>query len=189
MISTRLELHFYQQDEAAVFFENTGHGNEELLGEYLTYGLFVARTLTNLGNSESGGGLILVLEKMFQNPDEFLSSELGQMPKLVDYKGHGGRKIITSTMDYDESTSRVKYDVKYKGFGLLGRGTNYYAPISVTSLFRYLINKRNGDRGYLGDLVSLGSTLGTMMWSGNLPLLKHHDMATLVVKELWSEKS
>jgi len=180
-ISTRLEIHFCQQDEAAVFLENTAFGENEILSEALTYSLLTARTLTNLNNNESGTGLILVLEKIFQNPDEFFSSELGGMPKIVLYKGNAGRKIIIADMDYDEDINKLRYVVHYKGFGFLGRGVDYYSPISVTTLFRFLIERRKEDRNYLGLLVSIGSTLGNLMYSGNLTISNHHNLALKMV--------
>jgi len=181
-IITRLEIHFYQQDEVAVFFENNALGEDESFAELLTYALFTARTLVNLNNNPQGIGLIAVLEKIFQDPDEFFRSELGSMPKIVDYRSNEGRKSLIVTTDYDKNTNRVKFWLKTKGFGLLGRGLNYYSPIAVTTLFRYLINRRKEDREFLVSMVSISSTLGTLMYGGNLKMTEQHNVALKIAQ-------
>jgi len=69
---------------------------------------------------------------------------------LVDYRGVGEKQFIAHLTWENE---RALLQLKPKGFGIFGRGTNYYVPMSVILLLRYLFDANQGSAGYLAKLT------------------------------------
>jgi len=140
MTTLNLEIHFYQQDEAAIFLESNVIGDEEEFAEVLLFCLYTQKLMINLGRHPVCDSLS---ELLAQIPDDF--SQITQLAaakkvRLVDYRGSSGRKRFLASLHYADN--RLNLNLKAKGFGILARGMGYYAPTSVILLFQYLVKRR-----------------------------------------------
>lgn len=135
-----LEIHFHQQEEGSVFLEsNIVKNKEEEYAHILLLTNYIWRNLSNL-ELEPSGMLNSELAQLSSGGKELLKeiNRNSNKPKLVDYKGTKGRKRFTANLDYKSAEYIGNFQLHTKGFGLLGHGISYYAPVSVILLIKYL---------------------------------------------------
>jgi len=147
-----LQVDFYQQDEASLFLESNAPGDLHDFGEIVLFDCFTLRQMHNLVRAPASmvlasllgsiHGVVDVLELVTTTPQDF--------PRLVDYRGIPGRKRFLATLDFN--TERASFILKPRGFGLLGKGVNYYAPHSVILLLKYLASRHISDSEYLARI-------------------------------------
>ncbi|MFH1113721.1 MAG: tetratricopeptide repeat protein [Pseudomonadota bacterium] len=153
----RVEIDFYQQDEAGVYLETTSAGNDEKFAEILLFCCFANRQMVLLKNDYKGqySTLATLLKGIAEDLDKFLDLPRDSAARLVEYRGPQGRKRFSAYLKFGESD--FKFKVTPGGFGLLGRGVGYYAPNAVLILLEYLIRRRKVDPSYL-------KALGEAVW-------------------------
>lgn len=153
----RVEIDFYQQDEAGVYLETSAVGDDEKFAEILLFCCFANRQMVLLKNDYKGqvSSLATVLKGIAQELDRFLWHSGDDAAKLVQYRGPEGGKRFTVYLKYSEGD--FKFKVTPHGFGLLARGVGYYAPNAVMVLLQYLGRRRKGDPSYL-------KALGEAVW-------------------------
>jgi len=158
-----LQVEFYSKDEAAIHIESRTSANELLFSEVLLFCSFALRQLHNLGRKHPvTHSLATVLAStqdartpltLFVGPPDFsfrhsIFSLKDEPPdplknhvsvdeiKLVPFKERLGEKRFVAALGF--RSKRALLRVHPKGFGRLGRGLNYYAPLSVGLLLRHL---------------------------------------------------
>lgn len=142
-IETNVEINFYQQDEASVYMTSTASGAKEDFGIMLLFSLYTIRTLVNLGrDSKEARGILAMLDEMDTGLKDFAKDK--KEVKLVKSTNSRGPKYFIGEMSTDENT-KVYYQHKAKGFGIMGKGLGYYAPVSVMAFIKWLANKYEKD--------------------------------------------
>lgn len=180
-IKSNLAIHFHQQDEASVFLENTANDREEKFGEILLFCLFALRTMSNFGNQPTAGQIAMLLSQMNGELKNFIKHEDLDSPRLIDYPGTQGRKKFIVTLNASDDNFSFKY--KPKGFGILGKGINYYAPNAIFLLLRYLVNRRLKDKEFIKGLEKAATQCGEVFNNGNLAMSNEIQIATMIAME------
>jgi hypothetical protein len=68
----------------------------------------------------------------------------------------------------EDQNSGVRFDLKFMGFGLLGRGIGFYAPQAVMMLLRHLVASRESDERFVAALEQTAISVGRAFLSGRL---------------------
>ena len=140
-IATDAEIHFYEQDTASVFLESFTYGDIEKAEEIALLVWFSLRMIGNLGTkNDVTFDLGMSLLDIPRYIEELASLDSTGGFEIIRYPGNNGRKYFTSKLRIDDE--KVKFDFNAKGFGFLGKGLNYYGPISGITLIRYLVKLR-----------------------------------------------
>jgi hypothetical protein len=101
--------------------------------------------------------------------------------KLAPYRNQKGKKRFLSSLTYDEHQARLLMDLK--GFDFMGRGVNYYAPLSVGLLFRRLVSLQGQHSEYLPSLVYTANLSGKALLSGTITSTSQPFLALQVAQE------
>ena len=185
-IKSKLEIHFYQQDEGSVFLENTASGEDEKFGEILLLCLYITRTFSNFGNNDQvGQSITIFLQKIGENIEDFKNQISQDEAKLVKYNGSKGRKYFTADLTYDGKN--LKYWQNAKGFGIFARGMGYYAPNSIILLLRYLIKKKDIDNDFIENLQTACAMCSTAYINESISLTNQHQVAFFIATTIVNE--
>ena len=182
----RLEIWFPQQDEVSVFLESAVvDPDEERFFETHLFTLFAARQLGNLGGSDPGA---LLLAEALTTLGEgavraSVQERLGDV-RLVPAAPSSGRKGFTAEL---QPGKRSLFKLKPHGFGLMGRGVGYYAPISVLALLASLLDRRSADEEYQGALGRAATYVGAAAHQGMLGITSQAEIATRLARGVWIE--
>ncbi len=175
-IASDAEIYFYEQETISIFFESFASGDHEKLGEIALSVLYTLRMISNLGaNNEVTYDLGMMLLKIPSDIEKIASGNELTDFQLIQYPGHKGRKYFTAMVRMDDKG--VNFDFKAKGFGLFGKGLNYYGPISVFALIRYLATKRADDEEYLNSLARSISRCGYLRKNDKITLTNQTQLA------------
>jgi hypothetical protein len=148
--AARLEIHFHDQERVSVILETTG-GPDEKFGELTLFAAYACRQLSSLGRGETSIQLASLLDAAGSDLEALIGYRNQAGARLVDYAGAPGRKRFESRLRLTDE--KYRFDMHAKGFGILGRGAGYYAPVSVSLLLQYLVERRLLDREFLGALA------------------------------------
>lgn len=227
--SSRIEVHFYTEYEAAVVVETFAQGEERKSVVVRSFVSYAARQLRNLG--ANGRPLAQLLAAMrgtasnyvnyydlvhgLRTPQEMalympfiaaLGVDMGQIvasvtefamlraaaggdnaeiartlwpdiARVVGYRGWPGKKRFEANIDLHEDRASIHLDPK--GFGPFGQGVNYYAPMSVVLLQRYLTEKYERDMddfGFSGRLCRAAQGTGRAFLDGNLSAIAETEL-------------
>lgn len=110
-----------------------------LYGRLLIFTCFALRTFSNLGRCDTANNLAQCLEMTTEKHLLALAStnSFGSTKFAVKYEAPARyEKSFTCQLHASISNGipNLKFEYDYSGFGLLGRGLGYYAPISVIGL-------------------------------------------------------
>jgi hypothetical protein len=79
-----------------------------------------------------------IYRMVYQLSNEQIARQIcPNVAQVKEYHGGGGQKQFISSMELRDK-SIVGFELQPKGFGILGKGINYYAPMSVILTFKYL---------------------------------------------------
>lgn len=162
----QLQIHFYQLDEASVILESTALGDMQVFGEVLLLNCLALRQMHHLGSAPASGALAHALVALGRPADEPEEAMSGDVPRIVEYPDTAGKKRFMATLDF--SPQRARFLLHPKGFGILGRGVNYYAPQSVFVLFRHLTTVRAANDAYRRGLAEAASLCGQCFLEGKV---------------------
>lgn len=95
--------------------------------------------------------------------------------KLVPFKEQPGEKRFLATLDF--RSKRALLRLHPKGFDPLGRGVNYYAPVSVGLLLRHLAFLQSRDPDYIRALSLAASLCGEAFLLGKVTLVSQPVLA------------
>jgi hypothetical protein len=184
----RLEIDFYQQDEASIFLEINASGEEQKFAELLILCSLAVRQIFNLScGGDPGGGahsLSSLLSQVPEDLSQLLETNLPNLPQLVDYRGASGRKRFSATLDFNEKD--FKFYLNPKGFGFFARGIIHYAPNSVLLLLLYLARRRIGDHGYLRSLAKSANQCGNAYIAGAITIKSQNTVALQIASQSFS---
>ncbi|RME55889.1 hypothetical protein D6779_11665 [Candidatus Parcubacteria bacterium] len=95
-----------------------------------------------------------------------------------------GKKRFDGILKFTESESGFLLDVK--GFGMMGEGVNYYAPLSVAILLNYLANTRKSDDEYLSALATVASKCGEAVLSHQVSITSQLTLPIAFNNSAWA---
>jgi hypothetical protein len=177
-ITASMEIHFYEQDELAVFFESNAPSELEKLAEIGLFTMFAIRIMSNLGVHEITDGLGSFLIEAETFAPRFLDVLRDRGFRLVRYPGHAGRKQFLGSVTMEKI---VRFDHKMKGFGWLGRGLGYYAPIAVMALLRFLVERHENDLEFHQRLAKAAWACGRFQLERRIGLTNQVELGTGVI--------
>jgi hypothetical protein len=157
----RLEIWYPSMDEVSIFIEVPGDGFERELTEAKLFAAFAAEMITALGKGAAKEHLCDTLWGL--SSVDIADVHMGAL-KIVPATPGKGRKGFEGALWISPHNVRVK--VKPKGFGVLGRGVGFYAPMATFALFLQL-HGRQSPRGQF-VLVKTAEIIGYLGGAGKL---------------------
>jgi len=176
VIETNLEVRFPRDDEAAVLLESNTAGAIEKQAEIILFCLYAARAISNLRQTEAARALTRSLagfeRASTQSLLEFASGDVveghsrnDREVRLVpsDQSSPGDKTFDVSVRFLgDETNPRILFAMKPKGFGLLGKSVDFYAPGSVLIVLLSLLKRRSSDTSYIQRLARSAGAIGRL---------------------------
>lgn len=180
-----LRVDFYSAIQASIQIRITSPPTLSRFGETLLFSSFalrqmnnigvghivtrsLARSLVNITDCRSPIRLMLGppsiskndIQKAMRssNPMAAARDIMSNEIQIVSKKILRGKKRFDSNLKFTKHKSSFR--LKVKGFGRMGIGVNYYAPLSVAILLNYLAKRRKTDDEYLSALVLVASKCG-----------------------------
>lgn len=158
MDGMNLEIWFPQQDQVTVFLESSViDSDEERFHETSLFALFATRQIANLGTDWVGQSLAATLSGIdLDRPADDALEKLGDV-ELVTPSTPGGRKGFTAELRPEK---RGFFKMHPRGFGIMGKGVQYYAPTSTVALLASLLDRRRDDAEYTRALTATAKIVG-----------------------------
>jgi hypothetical protein len=104
---------------------------------------------------------------------------------LVPFTRQKGKKRFLGTLDFDPG--RARFLLHPKGFNAMGEGVNYYAPLSVAVLLRFLSRSGAEDPTYQSQLRRVANACGDALLSGQVTTLSQPALALAITERAMSE--
>ncbi len=174
-----LEIWFPSQEEVSVFMETTFSNDEEPeFGMLGLFSLFAARTSANLKGRAAQHMLGSALLEFRSGGNGHPAGLLAQNDVVLKSPTlHGGRKGFKATF---RPNTRKFFTYKSKGFGVMGKGTDFYAPMAVFAFAAYLYDRYGASPSFAGALRNVAEGIGSHTLSGQLGIINQHDIALRV---------
>lgn len=100
---------------------------------------------------------------------------------VVSYRGAPGGKRFTANFEWKEEMVFLELD--QKGFGLFGKGINYYAPMSVSLFLKYLTDKHEKDWKYVMRFERAAQICGQTFLDGKVTSFNQMDLPILIEQQ------
>lgn len=110
--------------------------------------------------------------------DNYVSTDV---VRLAAFKSQKGKRRFLASLEFDNR--RVLFLLHPKGFNIMGEGVNYYAPLSVALLLRYLAAKHITDAQHSARLSWVSRASGNAALSGVLTSLNQGSLALAIAEE------
>jgi hypothetical protein len=165
MTGANLDIGFRRRDEISVRLESTAAADVLRQVEILLFCLYASRQAANLGSGVGGDALSLgaVLLNAGEAPRSFLEDGARAMRVVPAPPAPGGKRYRASLRWGElEDPASIRFKLSLVGFGAIGRGSGYYAPVSVLALLFFLLNERSTDDAYVAGLAAAARHLGSM---------------------------
>ncbi len=174
-----LEIWFPSQEEVSVFMETTFSSDEgPEFGMLGFFSLFAARTAANLNGSPAQHGLGSALLGFRSGGNGYPAGLLAQSDVVLKSPTvRGGRKGFKATC---RPNARKFFTYKPQGFGIMGKGTEFYAPMAVFAFAAYLYDRYGANPSFAGALRNVAEGIGGHTLSGQLGIINQHDIALRV---------
>lgn len=114
-------------------------------------------------------------------PDPFSNYVSVDIVKIVQFSGQKGKKRFLATLNQRGDLAVLRLDTK--GFGLLGAGVNYYAPLSVGILLHQLALSHREDAVYLRQLLAAARSCGTALLRDQISVISQPSLVYRIVKD------
>ena len=179
-----LEVWFPQQDVVTVLLESSlSDADDERFFETSVFALFAARQISSTGGF-TGSSLSEVLFSFSEtNPVIGVESYLAEMEVQVGSpSGRGGHKGFTAEFRPEE---RNFFKLHGHGFGMLGKGVDYYAPTSTVALLWWLLRHRQDDQAYQRALGTTAKAVGAAGVSGMISVRSNAQIAMQAAAGGW----
>lgn len=149
------------------FIAALGYDISELVGLMPTLAMY--RAATNIDNEQ-------------------LAREIcPNIAQVREYSGVSGRKKFIASLSLS-GDKKLKFNLKPVGFGLLGRGINYYAPMSVILTFKYLQSLWDGDEEqsskFRSNLILVADKCANTFLQGNVSSYSQSSLPIEIVNEV-----
>lgn len=177
---SKLEIHFYQQEEVYVFLEtNTGDEIAQQFAELLLLASYVIRQVSNVGPGDTSTSIGFALGQLARSNDP-LSASMADFPEveLVPFSGGPGRKRFLCEFWY--SPEKLDFTLDAKGFGIMASGIGYYVPVSIIALIKFLARKRQGDIAFAQNVRTCISACSTMILAHKISLANHSALVRVI---------
>ena len=178
MGGARVEIWFPRQEQVSVFLETAqpnAAGGRSVAGVLFT--LFASRTLANLGSSPGGGALAMFLSGISHDGSRGHTPRVLLRDNDVDLIPAGpgrGRKGFVSSFDPDKAKF---FAYKPHGFGLLGRGADFYGPMAVFAFLAYLFDENGASDAEKGKVEKAAYLVGRSAADGLINVVNQHEVA------------
>jgi hypothetical protein len=199
VIETTLEIRFPADDEAAVLLSSTGTGEADKQAEVVLFCLYATRAISNLRQTDAALALIRSLAALghatVEDVREFVQ---GTGPTTDDGEeitvqfvspdqASSNDKSFRANVRYigEETNPRIVFNMKPRGFGLLGKGVDYYAPGSVLVLLYTLLKRREDDETYLIRLARAAGLIGQLAETDKYAFGNQMDVAVAAADLGW----
>jgi hypothetical protein len=172
------EIWFPAQERVSVFLESSvpsGDGGD--VADVALSAYFFARMVANLGNSPGCAAMVRFLSQSSSAED--VESTVNRLLRDNDVKrvppdGGRGRKGFTASLRPDE---RSFFKCKLHGFGILGRGSDFYAPMAVMALLSATLEKHQGDQKVVGFLAAVTQSIAWAGCQGRINAVSQYEIA------------
>ena len=134
----RVEIWYPSMDEVSVFTEVSGDGSGREVAEARLFAAFAAAMIRRLGRGVAKERLCTMLHGVATVGMETV--DMGDL-KIVPATASQGRKGFEGVLWISPKDLRMK--VKPKGFGVLGRGVGFYAPMATFALLLTLHERQS----------------------------------------------
>jgi hypothetical protein len=151
----RSEIHFHEQDCTSVFTEASLPRDYRHVWEIQLFVHFAIRQMLCVGQPAVPLAQGLRYGPKVGTPE--FAAEM-EVLRIVPYPGHKGRKYFT--LQFVGNDDRKHFAMKAHGFGLMYRGINYYAPMSVMAFLEVLAAEHRDNPDYLAALSCAASLCG-----------------------------
>jgi hypothetical protein len=199
VIETTLEVRFPADDEASVLLRSTGSGQADKQAELILFCLYAARAIANLRQTDAARALVRSLAAFEQaTVDEVREFVQGDGPRTgtgdeinvvfaPPDQAFSNDKSFHANVRYigEESNPRIFFTMKPRGFGLLGKGVDYYAPGSVLVLLYSLFKRREEDESYLRRLARAAGLIGQLAAADKYAFGNQMDVAVAAADLGW----
>lgn len=172
-----MEIWFPSQEEVTVFAETTFADREGLEAAMLMFfSYFAARTAANLSGSPAQAPLGYSLMK-FRVGGTNVANELlaANDVSRTTPTTRAGRKGFRATLHPFKDRNFFKY--KPQGFGMLGKGVDFYAPMAVFAFASYLVDHYGANAQFADALCNVAAGIGEPTAIGELGVLNQHEYA------------
>lgn len=172
-----LEVWFPQPNEVTVFLESSfTDPDDERLYETMLFALFAARHIANGRGSFTYASLAETLFSLDEHePLPGAAEALKEVGATVGSPSvAGGRKGFTCTLRPEK---RGFFKLHPHGFGMLGKGVDYYAPTSTLALLVWLLSRRVEDDRYHLALGMTAKMIGAAGASGQISVTSQAEIA------------
>jgi len=186
----RLEIDFYSATQVSIQAQITAPASQSRFGETLLFSAYALRQMHNLGighivTTSLARSFVKITDcrlpiRLMLGPPSMSKQDIRKamsssnplanardiMSDEIQIVGKGfmrGKKRFDGNLKFTEHKSSFILNVK--GFGMMGEGVNYYAPLSVAILLNYLANMRKTDDEYLSALAMVASKCGNAILS------------------------
>ncbi|MCX6391363.1 MAG: hypothetical protein NTX95_02525 [Actinobacteria bacterium] len=176
MSALEMEIWFPSQQEVTVFLGSSFVDRDERDVAYLSlFSYFAARTSANLGGSPAKRMLGAHLMNISSQGEPAARFPLAENDvALCPPTTRGGRKGFTSTLKPDK---RKFFTYKLHGFGMLGKGSEFYAPMAVFAFAAHLFDRHGEDQTFTTALRQVASGVGSATVTDQLGIINQHDVA------------
>jgi len=176
MSAIEMEVWFPSQEEVTVFVETTFVDRDALEAAMLMFfTYFAARSAANLSGSPAQQPLGYNLVSLRNDGGATANGLLAANDvTLTTPTVRGGRKGFKATLHPDK---RKFFTYKPQGFGLLGKGADFYAPMAVFAFAAYLFAHYGSNPRFADSLGSVAFRIGAPTATGELGVLNQYDFA------------
>jgi hypothetical protein len=199
MIETTLEIRFPADDRALILLESTATGGPEGRAEVLLFCLYATRAIANLRQTESAQLLTESLAALAHASTDDLSAfverdgppmtgaESVAVVVLEPGQRPSGDKSFQASVRFldNEPNPRIVFAMKPRGFGLLSKGVDHYAPSSVLVLLYALLKRRADDEPYMHRLARAAGSIGRLASSDPYAFGNQMDVAVAAADVGW----
>lgn len=138
-------------------------------------------TLNNLRNEDAGLPLLLTVAP--PNPSLFKINISTRDIGIVKYKEPADKRFSARI---DNEGTIVYFTLDHHGFGPLGKGTNYYVPVSIGILLNFIADEHKEDHDYIKVLTYAAHRCGQVVVDKRLNLSSSWPLACEITKTLFA---
>lgn len=115
---------------------------------------------------------------------------LPKVAQVKEYYGVDGQKQFIARMEL-RNKNKFIFLLKTKGFGILGKGVNYYAPMSVILAFKYLYTLHDDQEPenihFRNMLLEVAHLIGNAFLQGKVTILSLVSLPLEIVNHVYSK--
>jgi hypothetical protein len=199
VIETALDIRFPADDQASVRLQSNASGTAEKQAEIILFSLYATRAIANLRQTEAAQLLTRSLAELVHASTEDLAAfTAGEGPSarsdeeirvrfLPDDAPPSGEKTFQAHVRFldNEPNPRIVFTMKPRGFGLLSKSVDHYAPGSVLVLLYALLKRRVDDPSYLQRLARAAGSIGRLATTDKYAFGNQMDVAVAAADVGW----